>query len=70
MAKTLTGKQVAFEVEFYWRGKRRTPSVNMIFENRDYEGLPDKILDSPEFVAFNKAAHDLCRVMVEAGELD
>jgi hypothetical protein len=70
MAKTLTGKRVTFELEFYWRGKRRTPSVNMVFESDNYEGLPNKILDSPESDAFNKAAHELCRVLVEDGELD
>ena len=70
MAKTLTGKKVTFELEFYWRGKRRKPSVNMIFERDDYDGLPNKISDSEVFATFNKAAHALCKVMVDAGELD
>lgn len=70
MAKTLTGKRVTFELEFYWRGKRRKPSVNMVFETDNYEGLPNEILDSPEFEVFDKAARDLCRVLVETGELD
>lgn len=70
MAKALTGKRVTFELEFYWRGKRRTPSVNMVFETKNYEGLPNKIMDSEVFKDFDKAARELCQVLVEAGELD
>ena len=70
MAKTQTGKRVVFEVEFYWRGKRKKPSVGMTFASDNYEGLPEKILDSEERKAFNKAAREFCRVLVESGELD
>jgi len=70
MAKTQTGKRVVFEVEFYWHGKRRKPSVDMIFESDTYEGLPKTIEESPEFIAFDKASRELCRVLTEAGELD
>ena len=27
MAKTLIGKRISIELEFYWRGKRKIPSV-------------------------------------------
>lgn len=70
MAKELTGEKVIFELEFYWRGKRRKPSVGMLFESDNYEGLPDKIADSEEYKTFNKSAKEFCRVLVEAGELD
>ena len=70
MAKTKTGKRVVFNVELYWRGKRKTPSVGMWVgpdETSDNFGLPEEY---PEFVAFQKAARDLCRALVVAGELD
>ena len=70
MAKIKTGKRVIFELEFYWRGKRRKPSMSFLYAGDNYEGLPDTIEASPEGRDFNKAAQRLCRVMVETGELD
>lgn len=70
MAKTLTGKRVTFEVELYWRGKRKKPSVNMCVGGDEVSmdfGLPEEY---PEFKAFQKATDDLCQALVEAGELD
>lgn len=70
MAKTLTGKQVTFEVDLYWRGKRKTPSLGISVGRDEVSldfGLPEEY---PEFQAFEKAARELCRVLVEAGELD
>lgn len=75
MAKTLTGKRIGIELEFYWRGKRKTPSVN--YMEVDDEGIPftshAHVKGTPEgdaFAAFNKAAHDFCAALIEAGELD
>lgn len=71
MAKTITGKRVKFELEFYWRGKKRTPSVGFTYAGADYEGLPT---DNPAITAaeteFHRAANDLCEQLVLAGELD
>lgn len=69
MAKELTGNRVRFDLEFYWRGKKKTPSVNFVFENETSDGLDRDIEDSIEFEMFNKAAHDLCKLLVETGEL-
>jgi hypothetical protein len=66
MSKTPTGKRITFEVEFYWRGKRKKPSVSYIYASDNYEGLPENIDDT----AFHKGAEDLCKQLVEAGELD
>jgi hypothetical protein len=64
-------KRIKYELEFYYRGeKRRTPSVNFIFENETNDGIDMDILDSPEYAAFSKAAHDLCKKLIDAGELD
>lgn len=70
MAKTITGKRVTWELEFYWRGKRRTPSVGFIFASDNYEGVSDAIAATPEFKAFHAASEALCKKLVEAGELD
>lgn len=71
MAKTVTGKRIKYTLEFYYRGaKRRIPSVNFLFENKTNDGIPMNILDSPEYEAFSKAAHGLCKKLVEAGELN
>ena len=78
MAKTLTGNRFTMELEFYWRGKRRIPSVNFIFERPDpsgdeekyQDGLLNEVIDSEEFSTFSKSAHILCAKMIEAGELD
>ena len=70
MAKTLTGKRVQFVVELYWRGKRKTPSLGVWIGDDEVSsdfGLPEEY---PEFEAFQKAARDLCRALVVAGELD
>lgn len=68
MAKTITGKRVKFGIEFYWRGKRKIPSVSLWDDNGENDfGLPEEF---PEFDAFYKAAEDLCKVLVESGELD
>ena len=69
MAKTLTGKRVVFSVELYWRGKRKKPSVGMwVGDDISAEfGLPTEY---PEFDVFAAATQELCRVLVEAGELD
>ena len=69
-SKTLKGKTVIFELHFYWRGKRRTPSVSKVFVGDNYEGLPSAIVESPEYEAFSKATDGLCKVLVKAGELD
>lgn len=70
MAKTQTGKRIEFVVQMYWRGKRKTPSLGFWVGDdevsRDF-GLPE---DCPEWAVFEKAARDLCRTLVEAGELD
>lgn len=66
MAKQLTGKRVKFEVELYWRGKTRIPSVNILYSGDNYEGLPPEISTSE----FQKGCNDLCKQLVEAGELD
>jgi hypothetical protein len=75
MAKTLTGKRIGIELEFYWRGKRKIPSVS--FTEVNGQGIPftahTHVKGTPEgdaFVAFNKAAHDFCKALVNAGELD
>ncbi len=70
MAKTITGKRVTFEVEFYWRGKRKSPSVSISYASDNYDGLPPEVGNSPECEAFYRAAEKLCKKMVEAGELD
>jgi len=66
MSKTLTGKRITFEVEFCWRGKRRKPTVSYIYASDNYVGLPLGIDET----AFHKGAEDLCKQLVEAGELD
>ena len=66
MSKTITGKKVEFKVWLYWRGKRRTPSVGVQYEGKNYPGLPDKIDDSK----FREAARELCERLISAGELD
>jgi hypothetical protein len=66
MSKTVTGKRVTFKVELYWRGKRKTPSVGIQYEGKNYPGLPKNIKDTQ----FNKGAHQLCAQLVAAGELD
>ena len=75
MSKTPTGKRIGIELEFYWRGKRKTPSVS--FMEVDGKGIPFTshvhVKGTPEgdaFAAFNKASHDFCKALVEAGELD
>lgn len=75
MSKTLTGKRIGIELEFYWRGKTKIPSVS--FMEVDGEGIPftahTHVKGTPEgdaFSAFNRAAHDFCKALVEAGELD
>ena len=75
MAKTLTSKRIGIELEFYWRGKKKIPSVS--FMEVDGEGIPftshEHVRGTPEgdaFAAFNKAAHEFCKALVEAGELD
>ena len=75
MSKTLTGKRISIELEFYWRGKRKIPSVS--FMEVDGKGIPftshAHVKGTPEgeaFAAFNKAAHDFCKALVQAGELD
>ena len=70
MAKVQTGNRVQFTVELYWRGKRKTPSVGMWVGDNEFSshfGLPEEY---PEFEAFQKAARELCRALVSAGELD
>ena len=70
MAKTVTGKRLTLEVEFYWRGKRKTPSMVMSVGDDEFSlgyGIPE---DRPEFDAFYKAADNLCKALVESGELD
>lgn len=75
MAKTLTGKRIGIELEFYWRGKRKIPSVT--FMEVDEQGIPftshAHVKGTPEgdaFSAFNKAAHEFCKALIKAGELD
>jgi hypothetical protein len=69
--KTVTGKRIRYTLEFYYRGaKCRIPSVGFTFENETNDGIPMDILDSPEYEAFSKAAHVLCKKLVEAGELN
>lgn len=70
MAKTITGKRVIFELEFYWRGKRKIPSVNMTFASDNYNGLPESITNSEEYKEFHKAANSFCKKLVEEKELD
>ena len=76
MSKTPTGKRIAINLEFYWRGKAKSPSVSFTEGKRD-QGIPftasTHVKNTPEgdaFNAFNKAAHDFCKQLVEAGELD
>jgi hypothetical protein len=76
MRKTITGKRIALKLEFYWRGKRKNPSVSFI-EGVEGEGIPftahTDIKGTPEgdaFDAFYKAAHAFCKQLVDAGELD
>lgn len=66
MSKTLTGKRVEFVVEFYWRGKHRKPSCNFIYASDNYDGIPPSI----DTEAWVKASKDLCKQLVDAGELD
>ena len=69
-AKTQTGKRVVFEVELYWRGKRKKPSVGMWVGNDEVSsnfGLPTEY---SEFEDFQKAARKLCEALVKKGELD
>lgn len=66
MPKAKTGKRIKFELEFYWRGKNKTPSVNITYAGDGYGGLPDHINDKP----FSAAAQALCKQLVDAGELD
>jgi hypothetical protein len=75
MSKTITGKRIKIELEFYWRGKRKIPSVNFTEGKRD-QGIPftghTDIKGTPKgdaFGAFNKAAHDFCKQLVDSGEL-
>jgi len=70
MAKTLTGKRLTLEVKFYWRGKRKTPSMVLSVGDDEFSleyGLPE---DRPEFDAFYKAADALCKSLVKSGDLD
>lgn len=66
MTKTITGKRVKFEVELYWRGKRKKPSCTIIYASNDYDGLPDHI----SAVEFQTGAEILCKRLIDAGELD
>lgn len=73
--KTLTGRRIGIKLEFYRRGKRKIPSVSFMEVGR--QGIPftarTHVKGTPEgdaFAAFNKAAHDFCKALVNAGELD
>ena len=75
MSKTLTGKRIGIELEFYWRGKRKIPSVNFMEVNE--QGIPftsdadvKGTSKGDAWYAFDKAAHDFCKALIEAGELD
>ena len=75
MAKTITGKRIGVELEFYWRGKKKIPSVS--FMEVDGQGIPftahTHVMGTPEgdaFNAFSKAAHEFCQKLIDAGELD
>lgn len=68
MAKTITGKRVKFGLEFYRRGKKKTPSVSIWDDNgEDVFGLPEEL---PEFDTFQKSARELCAALVKSGQLD
>jgi len=70
MAKIQTGKRVVFCVELYWRGKKKKPSVVVWVGDDEVSndfGLPEEY---PEFEEFEKASRNLCKALVEAGELD
>lgn len=76
MAKILTSKKIKIDLDFYWRGKRKTPSV-CFSEGAEDQGLPftshAHVKGTPEgdaWAAFAKAAHDFCKALIEAGELD
>ena len=71
----MAGKRIGIELEFYHRGKKKIPSVS--FMEVDDQGIPftahTHVTGTPEgdaFNAFNKAAHDFCKALVEEGELD
>lgn len=66
MTKPVTSRRLVFEVEMYWRGKRRVPSVNIAYGSDTYPGLPMCI----DATAFSDAAKELCTQLVAAGELD
>jgi hypothetical protein len=59
-------KRIIFKVELYHRGKRKIPSVGVTYASRNYEGVPDSI----DTTSFHEAARDLCKQLVDAGELD
>jgi hypothetical protein len=73
MSKKVTDKRIAIKLEFYLRGERRIPSVN--FNSVRGYGIPltshaASEKENAAFSAFSKAAHEFCKAMVVAGELE
>lgn len=66
MAKKVEGKRIKIEVEMYWRGKKKTPSVSITYAGPNFSGLAPWINDRK----FSDGCDDLCKQLVEHGELD
>jgi hypothetical protein len=67
------GKRIRMVLEFYHRGKTKIPSVSFIAG--DDEGLPfasdkNSKQEKAAFSELSKAAHEFCKKLVVAGELD